>query len=980
MTPEIIATSMDNGVFTCMGRGFPADMNEIEVKIGGRKQRMKRVKSKNQFSCQISDLESAEEEMEVEVRTREGRCRMKNSVRKIRAPKPKFRGISNQKASKRGCRMKIRGEYFAKDSDLELINDTGRVICDKLDFVNFNEMECKTKQGQFNPRKCRLRKKNRKPGEVGDVLCEGEDCSFETNDDETPVVSKCERAGSEGRRQKFKIRGKRFKKSKGKCRVKIGKVEATKVTVINEEEIEVEFEEGCGFPQEVEPEVEFETGDTCEVDPEAKVTIPVDNPKPISGQFSSVKGGADLEYNGPGLGTDKNMEVEVCGFKCPRNLEKENDDKIVCTLPPIFSAFAVQKYPDLVRSVNLYNLPSTSLYASNNLLAQKAFDGSTYSSYGSTELCYVGIKISPFQRMTLDKIRYYLHPNAIKAHYIGGKFKASLDGVNWTVISEIMELPMDGWNTIDDNCSPYKFSMYRYFKFQPSPNHLSACDFSELQFKGKEMFVEQREEFPCNAVLYSVDETKRSLVHKKEEAVTYSYYKTPRITGLNKRYISWRGGDELVISGEGFATTPTDVSVMIDGIECVILATSETEITCTSGKRAELVDPPTLDVLIKGKGYAENQGHIAKYVCYFSDDDCWGSDYAPGPGDSLYIPPGFNLVIDVDEVPNMDEAEEEDLPYLQAVVVEGSLIFETKENDEEHKRTFSAGYIVAREGEIEIGTAQNPYKSNLEIILYGAKEDPQLPLFGNKVIGVWEGKLDIHGKKRPHTWLELAQTAEKGASEIVINMKKSETDWKIGDEIVVASTSFEYTEAEEFTINDVKQTSDDNEFLVLQLSAPLAYTHYAGEKDYGEPGKPDMLTMRAEVGLLTRSVKIRGDDSTTSSKYGGHIMLKGDNVVGRISHVELKNMGQAYQLQRHPVTFTESEHLGDSYVSHSSIWDGYNRAIAIHASNCLRIEGNVAYNVMGHNYFLQDGIEIKNSFIRNLAVSTVPSHSLLNTD
>ena len=138
--------------------------------------------------------------------------------------------------------------------------------------------------------------------------------------------------------------------------------------------------------------------------------------------------------------------------------------------------------------------------------------------------------------------------------------------------------------------------------------------------------------------------------------------------------------------------------------------------------------------------------------------------------------------------------------------------------------------------------------------------------------------------------------------------------------------------------------------------------------------------MRAEVGLLTRSVKIRGDDSTPNSKYGGHIMLKGDNVVGRISHVELKNMGQAYQLQRHPVTFTESEHLGSSYVSHSSIWDGYNRAVAIHASNCLRIEGNIAYNVMGHNYFLQDGIEIKNSFIRNLAISTVPSHSLLNTD
>ena len=224
MTPEIIATSMDNGVFTCMGRGFPADMNEIEVKVGGRKQKMQRVHNKNQFSCKISDLESAEEEMEVEVRTREGRCRMKNSVRKLRAPKPRFNGISNKKASKNGCKMKIKGEYFAEDSELELINDTGRVICDKMKFLNFNEMECETKKGQYNPRKCRLRKKNRKPGENGDVICDGENCDFETSDDETPVVSKCEAAGKEGRKRKFKISGKRFKKSKGGCKVRIGKV------------------------------------------------------------------------------------------------------------------------------------------------------------------------------------------------------------------------------------------------------------------------------------------------------------------------------------------------------------------------------------------------------------------------------------------------------------------------------------------------------------------------------------------------------------------------------------------------------------------------------------------------------------------------------------------------------------------------------------------------------------------------------------
>lgn len=44
-------------------------------------------------------------------------------------------------------------------------------------------------------------------------------------------------------------------------------MEATKVTVINENEIECEFEDGVGFPQDVTPEVEFETGDKCVIEP-----------------------------------------------------------------------------------------------------------------------------------------------------------------------------------------------------------------------------------------------------------------------------------------------------------------------------------------------------------------------------------------------------------------------------------------------------------------------------------------------------------------------------------------------------------------------------------------------------------------------------------------------------------------------------------------------------------------------------------------
>lgn len=194
---------------------------------------------------------------------------------------------------------------------------------------------------------------------------------------------------------------------------------------------------------------------------------------------------------------------------------------------------------------------------------------------------------------------------------------------------------------------------------------------------------------------------------------------------------------------------------------------------------------------------------------------------------------------------------------------------------------------------------------------------------------------------------------------------------------MIAPTDFNFGEAEKRIISNVKSSPHSEPLVVLELNEKLLYGHYSGHSSIGSD---ETLTLQGEVGLLSHSVKIRGDDSSNSTKYGGHVMLKGNMVKARISNVEFYNVGQAYQLERHPLTFTESEHLANSYVANSSIWDGFNRAVALHASNCLKIEKNVAFNVMGHNFFLQDGAEINNRFIDNLAVATASSYSLLNTD
>jgi hypothetical protein len=48
--------------------------------------------------------------------------------------------------------------------------------------------------------------------------------------------------------------------------------------------------------------------------------------------------------------------------------------------------------------------------------------------------------------------------------------------------------------------------------------------------------------------------------------------------------------------------------------------------------------------------------------------------------------------------------------------------------------------------------------------MHGNKFSPYLPIYGNKVIGVRFGTLEMHGVPRPITWTTLANTVEVGAT------------------------------------------------------------------------------------------------------------------------------------------------------------------------------------------------------------------------
>lgn len=69
-----------------------------------------------------------------------------------------------------------------------------------------------------------------------------------------------------------------------------------------------------------------------------------------------------------------------------------------------------------------------------------------------------------------------------------------------------------------------------------------------------------------------------------------------------------------------------------------------------------------------------------------------------------------------------------------------------------------------------------------------------------------------------------------------------------------------------------------------------------------------------------------------------------------------------------------------SYVRGCGIHHTFNRAVTIHAVHYFEVSHNVAYDNMGHTFFIEDSIETNNDISYNLGLYTKTSLSLLDTD
>jgi hypothetical protein len=211
--------------------------------------------------------------------------------------------------------------------------------------------------------------------------------------------------------------------------------------------------------------------------------------------------------------------------------------------------------------------------------------------------------------------------------------------------------------------------------------------------------------------------------------VTYSGAITPVLTKMSKRYGTVLGGEEIEFTGTGFTTSDrrflsdfeSTATVHIDGIACEITSQTDTTITCTTGKKPDSKEDPSLEIYFEGVGNVATQGKIFRYVKRWSDVETWGQ-FAPGTGDVPHIPRGMHVLFDLEKS-----------PVYSLVVVEGSLIFD------QNAKSFDAEYILVKEGYLEIGTEDEPFTGELTITMHGEEFGAVLPIFGNKVLAVKGG-------------------------------------------------------------------------------------------------------------------------------------------------------------------------------------------------------------------------------------------------
>src|SRR6195256_2173810 len=238
---------------------------------------------------------------------------------------------------------------------------------------------------------------------------------------------------------------------------------------------------------------------------------------------------------------------------------------------------------------------------------------------------------------------------------------------------------------------------------------------------------------------------------------------------------------------------------------------------------------------------AQSPAAPAAKATNWSGPATWPNRKVPVAGDKVIIEKDKQVVLDVTP------------PALNGVTIDGKLSFANNKDVE-----LTTEWIMLH-GELEIGTEKAPHTRKATITFTNNVKDEDISGVGgdtdkvDRGIMLMGGTLNLHGD-RTNTWTKLSSTANAGATSIqVLNA----SGWRVGDEIVLASTDYDPRQAERRNITAISGNT-------ITLDKKLDYMHF-GKITFD-------VHERGEVGLLTRNIRIQASADAAQSFLGGHIM------------------------------------------------------------------------------------------------------------
>ena len=285
------------------------------------------------------------------------------------------------------------------------------------------------------------------------------------------------------------------------------------------------------------------------------------------------------------------------------------------------------------------------------------------------------------------------------------------------------------------------------------------------------------------------------------------------------------------------------------------------------------------------------------------------------------------------------------------------------DTDQLSRRKRGTEYVT--NGKIVIGTAENPIPCDVtvEIRINGDQNARSfgalagLPPIGAKALGGFGG-IEMHGCAPTRTWTTLTDTVNAGATVITVN--DDITGWKVGDEIVVASSDFDHRHTAYFAITQISGSQ-------ITLNTTFIWRHL-GSSSTTDTFKGRQVDQAAEVALLTRNIRIDGSGGA-EGKVGGRVVvfswtenIDGHEFVhagyGQFENVEFKGMGQFgytnYDDLRAQILFWGTNPTPDisierneSYVRGCAFHGGFHTAVAaMFDTDGLVIDNNIVFGTV----------------------------------